>query len=142
MNILRQLATVNQFSTRQWQHGIETQGIGQVTVSTADDNRVIFKEQGQRQSENGNSVDFTNAYGWEMLPNGQLSLSHLRHGEDNAVHLVNLEKHGETTWQTVEPHHCGSDIYRATLIQKASEIHLHWDIHGAKKAIEIDVVYR
>lgn len=142
MNILRQLTAVSRFSTRQRQYGIETQGVGQVSVSTPDDNRVIFKEQGQRQSENGSNVDFTNAYGWEILPNGQLSLSHLRRGEDNAVHLVNLEKHGDTMWQTVELHHCGSDIYRATLVQKANEIHLHWDIHGAKKAIEIDVVYR
>lgn len=80
-------------------------------------------------------------YRWQWQDNGELSLSHLRRGVDNAVHLLNFAEYRPNQWQMISPHHCGSDIYQATLSVTASAISLHWSIQGAKKAIEIYVIY-
>lgn len=142
MTILTHLAAINRFTTRQQQHGIETQGDGQVSVSRPTENVVIFHERGQRQVENGKTVDFNNVYRWELLANGHLSLSHLRRGADKPVYLLDLKPIGQTQWQTISPHLCGSDVYRAELIQQPdNQLRLQWDIQGDKKAIVITVIY-
>lgn len=142
INTFQRLRLVSQFTTQQQQQGRITQGAGQVVVEQTATDTLIFHETGRRQVENGRFVDFTNVYRWQWLGNGQLSLSHLRRGIDDAVHLLNFSQSLPNQWQTITPHHCGSDIYQATLSIEEQAIYLQWSIQGAKKDIEIRVIYQ
>lgn len=100
-----------------------------------------FAERGTRQLGNGDCVEFSNAYRWELVDKNELQLSHLRRGRDNAVQLLIFKNHCGNHWQATAPYYCGSDVYRAELWIGEDAVVLQWDIQGDKKNIQIKVQY-
>jgi hypothetical protein len=105
--------------------GWDGRGVGSVEVREAGDGVVIWHERGTWRREDGQESRFSNVYRWTLV--GEvLRLEHLRQGEANPVHLLDLAQCGEREWAPVCPH----------------RILLRWEVTGPRKSETIEYEYR
>lgn len=61
---------------------------GTVLVEQTSSNQLIFNEQGTIEIAPNKTLQFTNTYQFTLNPSQSISLSHLRRGKANSVHLL------------------------------------------------------
>jgi hypothetical protein len=113
-------------------------GTGTVSVSVTDNSTITFTERGTWAGDSGRQLDFHNVCRWSFDWNaGSVRLEHLRHDPNRPVFLLDLAPTDETTFESVSPHHCGADVYTATVRIKDDEVDLNWRVRGPKKDASI-----
>jgi hypothetical protein len=121
--------------------GWNGKGSGTVEVASVAAGVITFSESGTWQP-NGSEreIRFSNVYRW-TLADDVLRLEHLRFGEANPVHLLDLTGAGEREWRPASPHLCRADCYSAVLTLRDDAVHLRWSIDGPRKRETIEYLY-
>ncbi|MHC4143823.1 MAG: DUF6314 family protein [Planctomycetota bacterium] len=115
-------------------------GAGTVTIAVIDSSTVTFTERGRWDF--GKQLNFSNCYRWTLAEDaGIIRLEHLRFGPGKPVFLLDLAAIDASTLESISPHHCGADFYRASVKLGRDALYLHWRIKGLKKDAEIDCIY-
>ncbi len=114
---------------------------GQVFVSAPDSETLIFDESGEWEFSEKPQIKFFNIYRWRKTENEILEISHLRHGLDSPVHLLEFKQISETFWRSITPHVCREDLYSADLFLDEKEIRLIWKIDGPAKKQTVECLY-
>jgi hypothetical protein len=121
--------------------GWNGRGVGTVEVKEAGEGVLTWQERGSWRPEGGErDIHFGNVYRWTMA-GGLLRLEHLRFGEANPVHLLDLAPAGEREWRPALPHLCRDDCYSAVLLVRDDGIVLWWSIDGPRKKQTIQYEY-
>jgi hypothetical protein len=121
--------------------GWNGRGSGTVEVAYVTPGVITFNESGAWKPDGSErEIRFRNVYRW-TLADDVLRLEHLRFGEANPVHLLDLTKAGEGDWRPVSPHVCRADCYSAVLTLADDGIFLRWSIDGPRKRETIEYVY-
>ena len=139
-DLLRQVRSLSFVAHSQANTGWNGRGVGTVDVREAGDGVVIWHEQGTWRGDDGRESRFGNVYRWK-LAGDLLRLEHLRQGEANPVHLLDLAQAGEREWRPVCPHQCRDDRYSAVLVVHDDRILLRWEVTGPRKRESIEYVY-
>lgn len=121
-------------------NGWNGKGAGAVKVENPDRHVLIFNEQGEWVSPDGQKFTFRNRYRWTIMSSG-LRLEHLRRGIHNPVLLVVLQVTGGNKWESLKPHICGNDLYHGMLTIHDETIELNWSVRGPKKREHLSNVY-
>lgn len=137
--------------------GWNGEGRGKVTVSLENDHNILFIETGNWNPECGSELDpgkadtrknelaFSNKYRWTLLdPPQGISLSHLRYGEQNPVHLVELvgDQENKRLLKSATPHICNMDKYTLDMYADGDDLTLIWKIEGPAKNEQLIYRYR
>ena len=116
---------------------------GRVNLSKINRDTLIFSESGEWNFAEKPRIKFFNIYRWRRLAKDRiLELSHLRHGIDSPVHLLNFKKTNASLWRPDKPHICGEDIYAAELLIEKDSIRLKWSIEGPAKNQTVECLYK
>ena len=107
-------------------------GLGTVSVEYPFDDCIVWRENG-RWNKRFNHLEFSNVYRWSKMSKGHLGLEHLRYGDQHPVHLVELKKTNNNSWDSVYPHLCGKDRYQLKLSVNSHALTLVWHISGPDK---------
>lgn len=119
-------------------------GIGKakVEIHRVASHSVIFKEEGNWTSHEGNQFDFKNALRWTWHGSKPLLiLEHLHYGPEHPIVLFELKPMSQTQFEVVQPFFCKKDTYLADLYCDHHFIQLHWRILGPRKNEEINYIY-
>jgi hypothetical protein len=139
---LRQVRSLSFVASSESTTGWNGRGVGTVEVREVAGGVMTWHEQGTWRPEGGGQdVRFYNVYRW-TLSGELLRLEHLRLGEDNPVHLLDLAQAGEREWRPASPHLCRDDCYSAVLLVRDDGIALRWTIDGPRKRETIEYLYR
>lgn len=137
-----ELSAVENFQSQNNQPAWSGNARGQVFVSAPDSETLIFDESGEWDFPAKPQIKFFNIYRWRKTENEILELSHLRHGVDSPVHLLNFKQISETFWRSESPHVCREDLYSADLFLDENEMRLTWKIYGPAKKQIVECFYR
>lgn len=142
MKIWQVLQSVRCFQTTQMQDQDPQVGkiVGSVVVDCPNSNTIVFHEKGSRQLSSNKTIELTNVYCWQRNRSA-ISLSHLRLGKSNPVHLATFRQVDNKKWKSGQPHLCGADSYQPELIISEIGIQLNWQIDGPNKGIQLQVNY-
>jgi Family of unknown function (DUF6314) len=116
-------------------------GVGAVAIESPSAQIVIFNESGTSRLTSGRELRFTNAYRWSLVSRSVVRLEHLRFGPNRPVYLFDLAPQDESTWASVTPHHCRSDLYSLQFELGRDAVSLLWMIVGPGKREKIQCVY-
>ena len=72
---------------------------------------------------------------------GTIRLEHLRYDPDRPDFLLDLAPTAAGTFESVLPHRCGADLYRATVTFADDGVRVRWDVKGPKKDMHTCCVY-
>ena len=133
--------------------GWNGEGRGRVEVSAENDHTLVFRETGKWNPEldSGKSgpghreLDFSNTYRWTLHdPHRGISLSHLRYGRQNPVHLAELvhDRQNRHLLKSASPHLCNLDRYTLDLCADSEGLTLRWKIEGPAKNEHLVYRYR
>lgn len=115
---------------------------GCVRISGSGSGVMTFHETGSWTSIDRQTIDFRNIYRWSLSDSrDSIRLTHLRYGINNPVHLVDFVSLDADIMQSIQPHHCGSDRYSASLSVAGDRILLSWTIRGPAKNDTLDCIY-
>lgn len=140
----KKLKTVKQF-TRHTQskdeNGWNGRGLGEVLVTTPNENMIVFHERGSWQIQ-GQDMNFSNTFRWTLDRKAALiALEHLRLGPEHPVFLFYLTPTTKHLLVSVDSHHCEQDVYLATLPWDQYSIRLNWRVIGPKKNEKMECTY-
>lgn len=122
--------------------GWNGKGKGEVTVTKEGLNTLIFTEKGSWQNQQGEMINFSNAFRWTLDRQACLiSLEHLRRGVERAVFLFYLTPSSSQTLSSVDSHLCGGDIYFGSIQFDSHHLKLNWRVIGPKKNEDIHYYY-
>lgn len=142
----QRLSTVRsvRFSAKSSDHesGWSGAGTGAVEVTVSGDSTITFAEHGTWTVDSGRQLDFRNIYRWTFDWDADtIRLEHLRHDPNQPVFLLDLARTDEATFESVSPHRCGADVYRASLQLRNDVVCLGWHVDGPKKNAELSCTY-
>ncbi|KEZ77137.1 DUF6314 family protein [Salinisphaera hydrothermalis] len=86
-------------------------------------------------------VTMNNVYRWQRVGD-RLRLYHERFGTDAAVFLFELVAESADRLICQQPHLCGDDVYRGTLVLAETGFDLDWSITGPRKDEHLHYRYR
>ncbi|XGA81315.1 DUF6314 family protein [Halomonas sp. CH40] len=146
LSCLRRVRALHFNAQSQAGTGWEGVGKGEVKVSAAQENSLVFHESGNWQpnhksAEHPSAFAFTNTFRWTAIGH-QLRLEHLRFGVDKPVLLFDMAPDEAGQWREVDPHLCGQDVYAASLTIKGNQIRVAWSIQGPRKQESIVYSYQ
>jgi hypothetical protein len=141
-DLLCLINTVRFFAESQSDTGWSGVGDGSVIVESSQPDVVVFRESGKWVPLRGKATRFSNIFRWTILTDTVVRLEHLRFGEENPVHLFDLEAQHDGIWRPNIPHLCSEDCYSATLELHESGVNAQWAIKGPKKNETICYEYR
>ena len=91
-------------------------GSGTVEVTVTGNSTITFTERGTWARDCGKQFDFHNMYRWRFDWNADVvRLEHLRHDPNQPIFLLDLATIDGAIFESVSPHLCGADVYRASL---------------------------
>ena len=106
-------------------------GEGEVKVSLAEGNVVVFEEKGFFITPQQKKLACKNVYRWTFQKD-IIQLEHLRFGFENPVFLFSLVPKNLSDWVSACPHLCDKDSYNANLTLMQQKIMIVWHIKGEK----------
>lgn len=122
--------------------GWSGKGRGDVVVSKESPSTLIFKESGSWKNEEGQEMDFTNTFRWNLdRARTMISLEHLRFGIDRPVFLFHLAPSDFHILTSVDAHYCNEDTYFGQIFSDENTLRLRWRMIGPKKNEEINYYY-
>jgi len=127
-------------------------GHGQVAVSRENGHTLLFTETGKwhprvdsgKAAPRNPALDFSNIYRWTLHdPPRGISLSHLRYGRQNPVHLAELvgDPENRCHMKSATPHLCNLDQYTLDLYADDECLTLLWKIQGPAKNEQLTCRY-
>lgn len=108
-------------------------GKARIVVNDYGINSLIFNIKG---SWINNGVSYHDRLKMTLSDQGIL-VEHLRFDENNPYQLVQLVLTSHNCLESLNPHSCGQDLYRAQMSWDDHEIRLLWVIRGPKKNEQI-----
>ncbi len=122
--------------------GWEGRGKGQALHELLDEDACYIKEEGFFVLPGGKRLEMHNEWLWKK-EGESIALSHVRRGRDNPVLLFVLERSLDCEWKMISnPHICGEDIYKATVVVKIDGFDISWSVSGPKKDEVLSYIYR
>jgi len=102
---------------------------GQVVLERRLNDTVIFWEKGIEQNT---GMHVSNTYRWVYSNGIDVSLEHLRQGEENPVFLTKYQAMDK--WlKAMSSHLCDQDIYHSRLTLQDAYLELMWKVRGPEK---------
>lgn len=122
--------------------GWNGQGKGEVIITQAKENVLIFNEKGSWKDAAGHEVDFTNVFRWTLDTSAKvISLEHLRRGINHPVFLFHLIPSADNILASADSHLCKQDAYFGQILCNKTHLRLNWRVIGPKKNEELDYFY-
>ncbi|MHC4115929.1 MAG: DUF6314 family protein [Planctomycetota bacterium] len=132
------------FSAKSGDHesGWSGAGTGAVEVTITGNSTITFTEHGTWTVDSGRRLDFRNIYRWTFDRGADtIGLEYLRHTPNRPVFLLYLAPADKSTLESASPHHCGEDVYEATVKFEPDAVDLCWRNKGPKKDAVIRCKY-
>lgn len=122
--------------------GWNGRGQGEVVVTKAENNVLIFNEKGSWKDKQEVEFTFSNIFRWTLDRHlGVISLEHLRRGPAHPVFLFHMAPSGTQQLASIDSHLCEGDIYLGQLSFERYSLRLNWRVIGPKKNEEVEYSY-